>query len=132
MKKEIKNKLPQIKKTINSFLVGEEGKISKESIIKAGIILTAVSLGTLKGVLGDHTSHGSSTPHNNGLGTGVTYQYGHADTSTHGHHANHGSHESHAEHSSAEEPASEASSAASTSHGSHGSCCSGGLCNNDY
>jgi hypothetical protein len=48
MKKEMN--LPEIKKTISAFLVGEEGKISKQSIIKAGVVLTAISLGALRNV----------------------------------------------------------------------------------
>ena len=33
-------KIPQIKKKIQSFLVEEEGKISKESLLKTGIFFT--------------------------------------------------------------------------------------------
>jgi len=95
MKKELKKKIPELKKTLNAFLVGEEGKISKQSIIKAGVILTAVSLGALKGVAG-HSSHGSSVPHSNSLGS-LTYQGSTAGTAStsHSHHASHASHASH-------------------------------------
>jgi len=104
MKKEIKLKIPQIKKTINAFLVGEEGKISKQSIIKAGVILSAVSLGTVKGVIGiqDHNSHASATPHENSMGN-LEISGGIASIH-HGNHASHGSHGVHSSHSSAPPP----------------------------
>jgi len=34
-------KIPKIKKKINAFLVGEEGKISKKKLMKTGLILSA-------------------------------------------------------------------------------------------
>ena len=40
--------IPKIKKKVNAFLVGEEGKISKESLIKTGAMLTMFALGALK------------------------------------------------------------------------------------
>lgn len=36
---------PKIKKKVNAFLVGEEGKISKESLIKAGTVIGFIGLG---------------------------------------------------------------------------------------
>ncbi|MBU4069700.1 MAG: hypothetical protein KJ646_01850 [Nanoarchaeota archaeon] len=46
MKKEdIKSKIPQIKKKIHAFLVGEEGKISKQSLLKTGLVLGGIALG---------------------------------------------------------------------------------------
>jgi hypothetical protein len=38
-------KLPEFKKKVNSFLTKEDGKISKESIIKSGVLIAALSLG---------------------------------------------------------------------------------------
>jgi hypothetical protein len=38
-------KLPKIKKKLHSFLTKEEGKISKESLIKTGSLIAAFSLG---------------------------------------------------------------------------------------
>ena len=124
MKKEMVN-LPKVKKTINAFLVGEEGKISKQSIIKAGVILTAISLGTIKGVM---ASHSSSTPHQNSLGT-LDYQEGGGIGSTnHTHHANHSSsHSSSPSPSPSPSPSHPAPSTPSVpelparpTHGSHG------------
>ena len=40
----IKKKIPKIKKMVNAFLVGQEGKISKQSIIKAGLLLGTMGL----------------------------------------------------------------------------------------
>jgi len=36
-------KFPEIKKTISSFLLSEEGKISKQNILKIGVFLAAAS-----------------------------------------------------------------------------------------
>lgn len=38
-------RLPKLKKKISSFLSKEDGKISKEKIIKAGVVLATMSLG---------------------------------------------------------------------------------------
>ena len=35
------NKIPKVKKRVNSFLVGEEGKISKQSVLAVGTVLAA-------------------------------------------------------------------------------------------
>jgi hypothetical protein len=44
------DKLPKLKKKISSFLIKEEGKISKESLIKTGILLSAIAIASLKSV----------------------------------------------------------------------------------
>lgn len=43
-------KIPQLKKKISSFLTREEGKISKENLIKTGVLLSAAALASLKSV----------------------------------------------------------------------------------
>lgn len=94
--------IPKLQKKISAFLVKEEGKISKEKILKAGILLGAVALASVK------TANASCPPapptngedHCNNLG--ITYNSGTA-TGTHEH--EHGSHSSHSSHGS---------------HGSHG------------
>ena len=122
MKKDvIKKKIPEIKKNINAFLVGEDGKISKQSVIKAGVLLGAISLGTVQTVI---ASHASTTPHSNTLGS-ITYDSsaGSAEMS-HTHHTSHSNtHTSHsASHTSGGGGHTAAHSAAhSASHGSHGS-----------
>jgi len=85
MKKNIKKNLPEVKKTITAFLVGEEGKISKQSIIKAGVVLGAVSLSTLNIV----SAHSDSISHTNNLGS-LTYDNSAAAIS-HSQHASHSS-----------------------------------------
>ncbi len=87
----VKSKLPEIKKTISAFLVGEEGKISKQSIVKAGVILSAVSLGIVKSTSAEIT-------HENTMGE-LTYQGGVASTG-HAHHASHSAHSAHSSHGS--------------------------------
>jgi len=90
MKKEMINKLPEIKKTINAFLVGEEGKISKHSIIKAGVVLAAVSLSALNiasaETTHDETLHTDLYPHSNSLDSDYS---GGTASGTHDHHASH-------------------------------------------
>jgi hypothetical protein len=63
--KETKNKLiPKIKKKVNAFLVGEEGKISKEAILKAGIISGGIAVSLLF-VQGVQATHDNQTTHSN-------------------------------------------------------------------
>ena len=95
-KKDIKKKIPEIKKTINAFLVGEEGKISKQSILKVGVILSVVSLGGVKDVSA-HVNHTNNLDFDyDGTGTLST---------VHNHHVSHDSgwadnHNAHASHAS--------------------------------
>jgi hypothetical protein len=95
------SKMPELKRRVNAFLVGEEGKISKDSILKAGALLGAVGISSVamagSAVAQSHTNSisGSFDP------STITV------SGTHGHHSSHSSH---------------------GSHGSHGSHCSGGWC----
>ena len=76
--------IPKIKKKVNAFLVGEEGKISKQSLLKAGAILGAIALGSViasKGV-------SAAVSHSNSLSLGYS---GGTATATHAHHASHSS-----------------------------------------
>lgn len=56
--------LPKLKKKVGAFLVSEEGKISKEAILKAGIILGSLAISSAlvakEVAAADHTSHGNS------------------------------------------------------------------------
>jgi len=90
---------PQIKKKVNAFLVGEEGKISKESLIKTGAILSVIALGALKSVRGAHDSSGDDYSHTNNMRfertteqkiTGVHRNEMHGQV--HSSHASHASH----------------------------------------
>ena len=70
--------LPKLKKRITSFLVGEEGKISKQSLLSLGAFL---GTGVLAGIL---AAKDVSAGHTNTLTVG--YSGGEA-TGTHGHHS---------------------------------------------
>ena len=109
-------KLPELKKKIGSFLTKEDGKISKENLIKAGVLIAALSIGaassakTASGAVScttdctditnpsDCTSCDTpSTAHRNTLGT-PSYTSEQA-VATHNHcaqscHASHSSHSS--------------------------------------
>ena len=76
--------IPKLKKKISSFLVSEEGKISKESLLKAGTMLSAVALGSALAV----NNANAEIIHSNDLS--VSYSTPTA-TGTHGHHASHSS-----------------------------------------
>ncbi len=80
--------LPKIKKKISSFLTKEDGKISKEKLIKAGILLGAAALVSIKGAEAGH----SNTPHNNVLNLNYVKP---SAIGTHNHAAAHSSHSSH-------------------------------------
>lgn len=78
--------LPKIKKRVNAFLVGEEGKISKKNVIKLGVVLGSVAASGLfaKNV---HAGHSNWT-HGNELSVSYSHPEG---TGDHQHHANHSS-----------------------------------------
>lgn len=71
----------KFKKKISSFLVGEEGRISKQSLLKAGILVGTLGVAIPSASAVDSLSLGS-------------YSGGSA-TATHSSHSSHGSHESH-------------------------------------
>ena len=78
-------KLPKLKKKINAFLVGEEGKISKSNLIKGGILLGSmiptVGIVVARHVSYDyHTNNFSDTVHSNSVEH-------HASHGSHGHHS---------------------------------------------
>ena len=111
-----KKMIPKLKKKVSSFLSSEEGKITKESILKTGVVLGTLALiPALSDVVSaTHASHANSladsttTPVNT---LQTTYQASGGNVeATHsnvaGVHTNHGNHASHASHGS---------------HGSHGS-----------
>jgi hypothetical protein len=75
-------KFPEIKKTISAFLVGEEGKISKNSIIKAGLIISVAGIGLSK-------LAAAGVSHTNIIGTDDLFDGEGTATITHNHHASH-------------------------------------------
>ena len=105
-----KKLIPKVKKKISSFLSSEEGKITKESILKTGAVLGTLALIP---ALSDVVSAAHSS-HSHSLGSTVTdpvntlqstYQASDGKIAgTHsnvaGSHANHGNHSSHGSHGS--------------------------------
>lgn len=76
--------IPKLKKKISSFLKKEDGRISKENLIKTGLLVGAVGIGAIMA-----TSGASAViEHTNNLG--VSYD-GYSVVGTHGHHASHNS-----------------------------------------
>jgi len=71
--------IPKLKKKISNFLTKEDGKITKEHLIKTGIILTTLSLATQSSDA-DGTSHVNNMRIDNADGEA---------TGTHSHHVSH-------------------------------------------
>ncbi len=91
-------KLPELKKKIASFLTKEDGKITKEGILKTGLVLAAVALTSLK-TANAGSVHSSSLSMNfdanskSAVGTHGSHT-SHTSHSSHGSHGSHGSHHS--------------------------------------
>lgn len=83
----IKSKIPEIKREISSFLVGEEGKISKQHILTIGAFL-ALSAFFTKETASTHTPAGGGLSGSWNAGTKTV-------SGSHTHHASHSSHSSH-------------------------------------
>ena len=81
-------KLPKIKKDVNAFLIGEEGKISKQSLMKAGVLLSAATIGAIS-ESDDASAHYS---HSNTISMSYGSWTVSSDHSNHGSHGSHGSH----------------------------------------
>jgi len=84
MKKRVKSRIPKLKRKIGAFLVGEEGKISKNSLLKIGGVLTGLSSAAM--VAGADTTN--------------ELQLSYTDSTATATHENHSSHAQHASHSS--------------------------------
>ena len=109
--------VPRIKKRIGAFLLGEEGKISKQSLLKTGIIIGSLAVATTlaaKSTLA-HSNHynancacgaaSGGACHDNGMSPPnynqptIRVQHGHC-SERHSNHSSHSSHSSHCSHSS--------------------------------
>ena len=73
------NKFPKIQKKISAYVMGEDGKIAKQTLIAVGTLIAAAGIVE------------APTTHTNALG--LTYNASTA-TATHTHHASHSSHAS--------------------------------------
>lgn len=116
------SKIPKIKKKISSFLTKEDGKISKDALIKAGLVASigAGMVESVSGIYGDCGAHMNGPPPKASycrcdesfyVSTGSDLSVDFEETTgellgTHAHHSDHCSHASHSSHGS---------------HGSHGS-----------
>ena len=87
--------LPQIRKSIFSFLLEEEGKVSKESLLKVGALVGTIS--ALSNIA--HAGHSQNIAHSQAVsatydGTSILATHSHYDP-THASHGSHGNHTSH-------------------------------------
>ena len=95
--------LPAIRKTVSSFLLEEEGKISKQSLLKLGAVVGGIS--AMTGIA--NAAHSQNVAHSQAVSMSystptITATHSHYDPahSSHASHAAHSSHSSHASHSS--------------------------------
>ena len=87
--------IPQVRKKLGAFLIGEEGKITKEAIFKIGAVVGAIAVAT-KGALAGHSNfcnHGDAFPTYPEVNVNVA-KAEHSDGCGHQSHAHHGSHHS--------------------------------------
>lgn len=77
---------PKIKKKIASFLLSEEGKISKQSMLSIGSFLSAGVIGAAVAAKDTHAAHTNNIE--------IDY-HGDAAAAEHAHHSSHSSHASH-------------------------------------
>lgn len=89
---------PKIKKRVSSFLVGEDGKISKQALVSLGAFLGG---GVLAGILmsKESSAHSSHGQHDNSLALEYVDSTSTA-SAEHVHHVSHANHGSHGSHSS--------------------------------
>lgn len=88
----MKNSFPKIKKKVSSFLLGEEGKITKESLIKSGAFLGGVALsGALMAKSASAVYNHSHGPDNGNIL--ISHPIDKTTTTiSHNHHMSHSSH----------------------------------------
>jgi hypothetical protein len=85
--------LPKVKKKITGFLLSEEGRMPKQSIMALGSLISSAVIG---GILATKSA-GAQTAHVNSLTIDYTSP---TATASHTHHASHSSHNSHSSHDS--------------------------------
>jgi len=114
--------LPALRKTVSSFLLEEEGKISKQSLLKLGAVVGGIS--AMTGIA--NAAHSQNIAHSQAVSmsyasNNIVITHSHYDP-THSSHASHAAHSSHGSHSS------HSSHAVHASHSSHSS----GVCKPAY
>jgi len=83
---------PKLKRKASDFLLSEEGKVSKERLLKLSAVIGAASLAS--GIFSDSVN-ADCTSHSNSVTLDRTYGGGGEWTATHSHHGSHSSHSSH-------------------------------------
>lgn len=89
--------LPQLKKKVSSFLTKEDGKISKEKLIKTGVIIGALAVASAT-VAAGHSSRPAFNTHTNQMSISGETTPGTA-TGIHSHNIQTTPHSSHSQHS---------------------------------
>lgn len=84
----MKANIPKLKKKMSNYLLSEEGKISKQSLLAMGTFLGGAAIGL--SLSAEEISAGTS--HGNDLSISYDSEVAY---STHAHHASHSSHSSH-------------------------------------
>ena len=90
-------KVPEIKKKVSSYLLNEDGKISKQSLVAIGSLVTGAAISLMSR---DAAAHSNYVSHD---ANSLSVRYAPTDatvTGNHGHHSSHHSHSSHSSHSS--------------------------------
>lgn len=87
-------KVPKLKNEIKNFLLSEEGKITKNNILKTGLLLTALNamLTPEEGLSQVHVNGFFDGPNASGGLGGHTSHTSHSSHGSHGAHGSHGSH----------------------------------------
>jgi hypothetical protein len=82
MKKSVRERIPKIEKSVKEFVRDESGAVTKDNILKAGIVLGFASFALVGSAAADHSSHTNS------------FTASFSGQSVSGQHTHHGSHTS--------------------------------------
>ena len=85
--------IPKIKKKVKAFLTKEDGKISKDKLVKTGVLMTTITILTAASVesVCPPISSGTHDDHCNSLSVEYSAQNGAKGTHSHGYHGSHDS-----------------------------------------
>lgn len=81
------SKIPIIKKRMHAFLVGEEGKISKQALLTVGVLLGSAAVSTILSS-DDVAAHSHHSSHSNALNMAYSGST-HIASGTHTSHSDH-------------------------------------------
>lgn len=95
-----KIKFPKVSKSIEDFILDEDGNITRNRLVAIGTMIVLMSLLTGLEVLAKHGSHRSHSSHESHSSTAYIRNHtNHASHSDHYSHSSHASHSSHTSHS---------------------------------